>query len=114
VRCNLQVIPTLCFQKMIGETSGKSVKLIGAISTGIGIILLYGLLGSVENDCYYVWQLLGQYRYCEEEYVGEKRTINYLVLFYVLIVLGAGIIVYRIGTKVVRFYENSDNEKSQT
>jgi len=99
---------------MISENAGKRVKLIGAISIGIGIILLYGLLGSIENDCYYVEQLLGQYRYCEEGWAGKKRTLNYFVLFCVLLVLGAGIVVYRIGVKVIRFYENNDNEKSQT
>ena len=99
---------------MISKNAGKSIKLIGAISIGIGIILLYGLVGSIENDCYYAWQLLGQYRYCEEGWAGEKRTLNYLVLFCVLLVLGTGIIVYRIGGKVVRFYENSDNEGNKT
>ena len=99
---------------MISEKAGKNVKLIGSISIGIGIILLYGLLGSVENDCYYFWQLLGQYRYCEEKFGGEPRKLNYFVLFFALIVLGTGIIVYRIGGKVVRFYENSEDEKSQT
>ncbi|MES9992824.1 MAG: hypothetical protein ABW098_12770 [Candidatus Thiodiazotropha sp.] len=91
---------------MLTEDSAKKLKSSGAAIVGLGLLVLYGMVGTIESDCYYFWQLLGQYRYCDEKYVGEEQALNYVHLVGTILFLTLGIALYRKGAKVIRYYEN--------
>ncbi len=78
------------------------------------MIMLYGVVGAIESGCYYFRRLLGQYRYCEEEYVGEEQAINYILLIGTIFMLSLGAALYLKSAKLIHYYENKEKSEEQT
>jgi hypothetical protein len=99
---------------MLTEGTAQKLKASGAVIIGLSLVLLYGIVGAIESDCYFFWQLLGQYRYCEEKYVGEEQALSYVHLIGTIFLFGLGIALYRKGVNVIQYYDGREKGEDQT
>jgi hypothetical protein len=99
--------------RVLSEGEAQKLKVAGAIIIGISLVVLYGIVGATESDCYYFWQLIGQYRYCDEAHAGKERAINYTHLIGTFSVLGLGIVLHRKGAKVIQFHKRREKDEVQ-
>jgi hypothetical protein len=99
---------------MLTKDTAQILKTLAAIIIGLSLVMLYGIIGAIEGDCYYFFQLLGQYRYCEEQYVGEEQAINIMYLIGALFMFGLGVVFYHKGARAIQYHECPENNSQQT